>query len=71
MVKRLDISEHDTPQAAASFQRMTSASGGRKQHLLYGAPTAMDRGKSRRVAFKIHARADELPRHLSEATRPS
>lgn len=71
MVKGLDVIEHDAPAVAACFQRITSASGRGRQDLVYGQSTGVDRGKSRRVVFKIRLRSEEQRRHLTEAAHPS
>lgn len=71
MVKGLDVIERDTPSAAACFQRMTSASGRGKQDLVYDPSTGVDRGRSRRVIFKIRLRSDEQQRQLAGISRPS
>ena len=68
MVKGLDVIERDAPAAAVCFQRITSASGRGKQDLVYDSSTGIDRGRSRRVVFKIRLRSDEQRRHLMEAT---
>ena len=71
MVKGLDVIEREAPSVAACFQRMTSASGRGKQDLIYDPATGVDRGKSRRVIFKIRLRSDEQRRQLAEAAHPS
>lgn len=71
MVKGLDVIERNAPSVASCFQRMTSASGRGKQDLVYDLSTGVDRGKSRRVIFKIRLRSDEQRRQLAGAAQPS
>lgn len=71
MVKGLDVIERDAPSVAACFQRLTSASGRGRQDLVYDPATGVDRGKSRRVIFKIRLRSDEQRRQLAGIGHPS
>lgn len=56
MVKSLDVIRQSVPWAYACFQEKTSASGRGRQDLIYDEIQLPDRGKSRRVIFKLRLR---------------
>ncbi|GKS59835.1 membrane protein [Nitrospira sp.] len=56
MVKSLEVIRQAVPWAYACFQEKTSASGRGRQDLVYDEIQLPDRGKSRRVIFKLRFR---------------
>lgn len=70
MVKGLEVIQDSAPWAYRCFHEKTSASGRGRQDLILDKSRVPDRGKSRRVVFKIRLRSADHLSELSQAMRP-